>query len=90
MFSEATLCVAQDVVGLQLQVVHYLADNDVLHDLSWNTGQGDRTVVGRIVVVTLLLNLFEPKSTKRLTNVITGDETWIYCYGIDSKRQNAA
>ena len=38
MFSEAMLCVAEDVVGLH--VVHYLADNDVLHDLAWNAGQG--------------------------------------------------
>ena len=34
------------------------------------------------------IQLLEPNGHKRLEDVITGDETWIYFYGIPKKRQN--
>ena len=35
-----------------------------------------------------LLNRFEPNGPKRLTDVVTGDETWVPFFGIASKRRN--
>ena len=49
-FSEAILCAAEDVVGFQ--VVHYLADIDMLHDINFRTSTGHGNsgmVAGRLV-----------------------------------------
>ena len=35
-----------------------------------------------------LLDMFEPNGPKRISDVVTGDETWIYFYGIPNKRSN--
>ena len=35
-----------------------------------------------------LLVMFEPIGPKRVSNKVTGDETWIYLYGITNKRSN--
>ena len=32
--------------------------------------------------------MFEPNGPKRVSDVVTGDETWIYFYGIPNKRSN--
>ena len=32
--------------------------------------------------------MFEPNGPKRITDIVTGDETWIYFYGIPNKRSN--
>lgn len=42
----------------------------------------------RVRCATKLLNMFEPQEPKRLTDIVTGDETWINYFGIPSKRQN--
>ena len=42
----------------------------------------------RVRCATELLNMFEPHGPKRLTDIVTGDETWISYFGIPSKRQN--
>ena len=35
-----------------------------------------------------MIPILEPNGQKRLEDVITGDETWIFFYGIPNKRQN--
>ena len=35
-----------------------------------------------------LLDMFEPNGPKRISDIVTGDETWIYLYGIPNKRSN--
>lgn len=42
----------------------------------------------RVSCARQLLDLFEPNGPKRITDVVTGDETWIYFYGIPNKRSN--
>lgn len=42
----------------------------------------------RVLCAQKLLNMFEPNGHKHLADVITGDETWIYFYGIPNKRKN--
>ena len=42
----------------------------------------------RVLCARKLIQLSEPNGHKRLEDVITGDETWIYFYGILNKRQN--
>ena len=37
-----------------------------------------------------LLNDFEPNGPKRLCDIVTGDETWLWFYGIPNKRCNRA
>ena len=41
-------CVAVDVGSFQ--IVHYLVDEEMLHDLARNTGQSNRTVVGQVIL----------------------------------------
>ena len=33
---------------------------------------------------------YEPNGPKRLCDIVTGDETWLWCYGIPNKRGNRA
>ena len=42
----------------------------------------------RVLCERKLIQLLEPNGHKRLEDVITGDETWIFFYGIPNKRQN--
>ena len=42
----------------------------------------------RVSCARQLLDMFEPNGPKRVSDVVTGDETWIYFYGIPNKRSN--
>ena len=42
----------------------------------------------RVLCAQKLIQLLEPNGHKRLDNVITGDETWIFFYGFLNKCQN--
>ena len=42
----------------------------------------------RVLCARKLIQLLEPNGHKRREDVIAGDETWIYFYGIPNKRQN--
>ena len=44
--------------------------------------------INRVKCARELLRLFEPNEPKRLTDIVTGDETWITFYGIPNKRSN--
>ena len=35
-----------------------------------------------------ILDMFEPNGPKRISDIVTGDETWIHFYGIPNKRSN--
>ncbi len=40
--------------GVRLEVLHDRADNDVLHELAYDTRQGDWPVVGRVILLSFL------------------------------------
>ena len=42
----------------------------------------------RVLCARKLIHLLEPNDHKRLEDVITGEETWVYFYGIPIKGQN--
>ena len=42
----------------------------------------------RVFCARQILDMLEPKGPKRVSDVVTGDETWIYFYGIPNKRSN--
>ena len=42
----------------------------------------------RVSCARQLFDLFGPNVPKRISDIVTGDETWIYCYGIPNKRSN--
>ena len=42
----------------------------------------------RVSCARQLLDMFEPNGPKRVSDVVTGDETWIHFYGIPNKRSN--
>ena len=44
----------------------------------------------RVECLRQLLNDFEPNRPKRLCDIVTGDETWLWYYDIPNKRCNSA
>ena len=44
----------------------------------------------RVECLRQLLNDFEPNGPKRLCDIVTGDETWLWYYDIPNKRCNSA
>ena len=42
----------------------------------------------RVSCARQLLDIFGPNGPKRISDIVTGDETWIYFYGIPNKRSN--
>ena len=83
-----------DTCGLSIGTVHTILHDDlhmkklaarwVPHLLT------DEQKKQRVDFSRNLLHSFEPNGTKRLCDVLTGDETWITLYGIPNKRCNSA
>ena len=48
----------------------------------------DEQKSNRVKCAQELLAMFQPKGPKHITDIVTGDETWIYFYGIPNKRSN--